>query len=794
MASSVEYPENRQTRPRPEQRIIGGGDVGATLRATGAPAAQLGPVEQWPQPLCTALTLCLNSPQPMVILWGQEFVCFYNDAYGRLVGDTQAAAALGRPLQDAWPTLWLQAGPQLQAALETGDATIIEAIHVENAPGEETGESNAARSQRRAKLACSPIYDEQSQVAGLLIVVTEVTAQEEALRAEVQAGKEMLERVLGQLNDHYVLFDRNWRYVYVNDKAAVMLGLPKEQLIGNCIWELFPDAVGNYFYQQVHLALAEQRDLVFEYFYPPFGYWIENRVYASPDGVAVFSTDITERKQAEQKLRHSEERYRALLQTISPVVWSVDPVTQRGDYLKAQQWWEELTGQPISEQTLYGWLDAVHPDDREQVEAAWALTLATGADYNVEYRACRPDGRYAHVAARAVPVWSDDGKVLELVGTLTDISDRKQAEEVLARYRLLSDRAQDIILFIRQDGQIVEANRAAVAAYGYDRETLLTKTIFDLRAASSGLEVAEQMAYADIGGILFETVHVRSDGSTFPVEVSSIGADIGSDRLLLSIIRDITERKQAEENLRELNATLEQRVQERTAELERSNRELDQFAYIASHDLRAPLRAINYLASWIAEDSAAVLPETSKAHLAKIHSRIARMESLLNDLLTFSRVTRQHHPPEQVNTGELVRNVVELLAPPAGLTVTVEPTLPTLQTERVPLETVFRNLIGNAIKHHHQPDAAHIQVTAEQRRSFVVFSVKDNGPGIDPRFHERIFQIFQTLRPRDQVESSGMGLALVKRIVENRGGRVGVESSVGHGATFRFTWPVQTLV
>lgn len=232
---------------------------------------------------------------------------------------------------------------------------------------------------------------------------------------------------------------------------------------------------------------------------------------------------------------------------------------------------------------------------------------------------------------------------------------------------------------------------------------------------------------------------------------------------------------------------LEERVAERTAELERSNRELNQFAYVASHDLKAPLRAIDQLATWISEDVGERLPAESAAHPAKLRGRVRRMEKLLDDLLAYSRAGRIRPAVESVNVNLLVHDIVALLAPPAGFVVRTG-TLPVLCTPRVSLELVLRNLIGNALKHH-QGDVGQIEITAVEQDEWVEFAVHDDGPGIAPQYHERIFEMFQTLRPRDEVEGSGMGLALVKKLVESYGGTITVESAAGHGATFRFTWP-----
>jgi light-regulated signal transduction histidine kinase (bacteriophytochrome) len=224
--------------------------------------------------------------------------------------------------------------------------------------------------------------------------------------------------------------------------------------------------------------------------------------------------------------------------------------------------------------------------------------------------------------------------------------------------------------------------------------------------------------------------------------------------------------------------------------LQRSNRALDAFAYAASHDLRAPLRGIANLAQWIEEDLQAqggLRSETSEM-LQLMRSRMHRMEALIEGLLEYSRAGRLHQKAESIDTGHLVREVVDLLAPADSASVAVPAALPTLMAERLPLQQVFMNLIGNALKHARREDP-HVVVEASDAGAFYEFSVRDNGPGIDPEYQDRIWGIFQTLAARDKVEGTGIGLALVKKIVDAQGGRAWVESRPGEGATFKFLWP-----
>lgn len=226
-----------------------------------------------------------------------------------------------------------------------------------------------------------------------------------------------------------------------------------------------------------------------------------------------------------------------------------------------------------------------------------------------------------------------------------------------------------------------------------------------------------------------------------------------------------------------------------TRELERSNQELDQFAYVASHDLKAPLRGIANLTEWIQEDLGDALTGESREHMELLKGRVHRMEALIDGILTYSRAGREKAQSSAVDLRALVVDTIELAAPPEGTTVTVAGDLPVIETERVPLQQVLLNLIGNAIKHNPR-EGAMLEVTgAAHDDRLVQLSVRDNGPGIPAEYQERIWQIFQTLAARDKVEGTGIGLSVVRKLVEQRGGRAWLESEPGRGSTFHFTWP-----
>jgi signal transduction histidine kinase/CHASE1-domain containing sensor protein len=231
--------------------------------------------------------------------------------------------------------------------------------------------------------------------------------------------------------------------------------------------------------------------------------------------------------------------------------------------------------------------------------------------------------------------------------------------------------------------------------------------------------------------------------------------------------------------------------------LARSNRELDQFAYVASHDLKAPLRGIGNLAQWIEEDSGDALPAAARGHLQMLRGRLQRMEALIEGILAYSRAGRETGPAQPVDMAELLQETLLLLAPPPQLRVEATTPLPVLMGERTALQQVLLNLVGNAIKHAGGGAEPRVAVSARLDEGGTpaahwVLTVRDNGPGIEPQYHDRIWGMFQTLQSRDRVEGTGIGLAVVRKIVQAQGGRTWVESAPGAGAAFHFTWPAAT--
>jgi PAS domain S-box-containing protein len=352
-----------------------------------------------------------------------------------------------------------------------------------------------------------------------------------------------------------------------------------------------------------------------------------------------------------------------------------------------------------------------------------------------------------------------------------------------ARFARVAEALPIALVMVAGDGRIELVNRQAVAMFGHDRAALVGQPLELLMPERfRGQHVGVRQHFlanmsARIMGEGRELFGLRQDNSEFPLEIGLNPIELDGVTMVLASIIDITARHE-----------IEQQKERQRLELVRSNADLEEFAYVASHDLKAPLRAIAHLAQWIGEDIEATAGPETLENLTLLRARVTRLQLLLDGLLAYSRVGRSHVEVEDVEVAELVADIVAMLAPPPGFTVACEGALPVLRTHRTPLRVVLENLISNALKHHDRGEGR-ITVAMHLADGVAKFRVSDDGPGIPERFHDRIFVIFQTLASRDDVEASGIGLAIVKKKVQGHGGQIHVESAPpARGASFVFTW------
>lgn len=356
------------------------------------------------------------------------------------------------------------------------------------------------------------------------------------------------------------------------------------------------------------------------------------------------------------------------------------------------------------------------------------------------------------------------------------------AQNSLLNYdaRWLMDIVADAMLVTRADGAILLANPAAERLFGYTQSAFTQLTIEDLIPQRFRAQhINKRIVYTANStprtmGAEFNILGLRQDGREFAAAVSLSPLE---NTLVLVTVYDMTRRSQLEVEQVHL-----------IHELQAVNAELKSFAYMVAHDLKAPLRAIGALADWLVVGQKDRLDAEGQEHLHLLIQRVRRMDTLIDGVLHYSRTGWKQGALITVDSYGQVQKVIDALAPPKHITITVAPGLPTIRAERMVLFQVFQNLIANAIRYGDKPHGV-IKIDCTDHDGDWRFSVADNGPGIEVRHFERIFQLFQTLNMRDRVEGAGVGLAIVKKLIEQGGGRVWVESTLGIGSTFYFTLP-----
>jgi signal transduction histidine kinase len=286
--------------------------------------------------------------------------------------------------------------------------------------------------------------------------------------------------------------------------------------------------------------------------------------------------------------------------------------------------------------------------------------------------------------------------------------------------------------------------------------------------------------------LLYTTIEMALYKHQIEQQLRQYAADLEHTNQRLE--QEIAERTRIQEEIRAINSELEQRVQRRTAQLKATNDELKNFAYIVSHDLKAPLRGITQVANWLAQDYAEVVDSKGQKMLDLLSDRVKRMRGLIDGVLRYSRAGHAEEEQESLDLSLLLGEIVDSLAPPDHIAFDIQPELPTIVADRTVIIQIFQNLLSNAIKFIDKPQGR-IRIGCDDESKHWRFSVADNGTGVEPRNQDRVFHIFQTYPSQSPSESTGIGLAIVKKLVESYHGKIWLESTVGEGTTFFFTLP-----
>jgi PAS domain S-box-containing protein len=629
-------------------------------------------------------------------------------------------------------------------------------------------------------MSANLIRDAQGRAERSLAMIVDITARKEADRKLV-ASQQQLQLVADNIPGLISILDRELRFVFVNRAYADWFKVEPDRLLGVSVQAFHGDGFFSAIAGSLDVALrgatvAEEWDVLANGVLRHCHVAIIPQRNERREVVGLFKilTDISEIKRGEEALRKSEERFRAVVEAAPNALLIVD-AKRRISLVNRRA--EALFGYPRSE-LIDRSIEELVPNRFRDKHASYVQTFLTDPQARSmgpgrELFARRADGTEVSVEIGLSPIETPDGSFT--LASIIDISERKRSQAAHDRLAAIVEHSEDAIISKTPEGIVTSWNRGAETLFGYSAQEAIGKSVTMLvpeHFLEEDLRVREQVR-REGRAIYFETLRRRKDGTEFDASVrispilNAAGEYVGDS----NIARDITERMRVQRNLK------------------RANENLQEFSRVASHDLKSPLRGISELVGWIREDLGDSGKITVMRNLERIADRVKRMERLISDLLRYARSEQVDADCSLIDFTALLADILRVDPVAEGFNVDIRVAAQPIWAPRIPIETVLRNLIANAVKHH---DRSSGQITLEvgSDGGFSCVSVTDDGPGIPVPAQQRVFLLFQTASAPERA-GSGLGLALVKRLLEVHGGRIELVSplSDGRGSRFCFWWP-----
>jgi PAS domain S-box-containing protein len=615
---------------------------------------------------------------------------------------------------------------------------------------------------------------------------------ERCLALERGDARNGVSSLLDSLSDSFLALDREWRLTYINSQVMEQTGKKREELIGQNIWDLYPMLRETEFKTQFENVMHNRKPASFPVSLEPSGRSFEVHAYPAEEGISAFVIDTTERRKSDQDLHATHEMFSALVHASPLPIVALAPggeITVWNEAAERTFGWtaEEVLGKPMP----------FIPEDKFEEHRAMRAHGLQGLGFtDLDIERLRKDGSRIDLSVSTSAIRGRDGTVRAIVAIYQDITARKRMERSLRESEQRVREREEALRLATESAQ-VGIWHYDVAQHNLKLSALAAKLIgLEERDAEIGItRFLDRVHPEDRPAVRKQIRETLEQGNQYSAEYRVLGphgeprwmaarglADTGQDgsRARFSgVIADITERKR-----------VEQELARHAQELVRSNADLQQFAFVTSHDLQEPLRTIGAYAQLLSRRSEGKLEGDSAEYLAFILDGAARMQRLINDLLAFSRILHgPEHAMKEVDMeavfGWVVMNLNTAIKE-TGAAITHD-SLPAVTGNEQEIVQLLQNLLSNAIKYH-GPEAPQIHLSAEEHDDEIRFVVSDNGIGIDAAYHHQIFGVFKRLHGKD-VPGTGIGLALCKRIVEKHGGRIWVESEAGRGARFCFTLP-----
>ena len=771
-----------------------------------------------------------QAPVGIVILRGKDYVVeMANDSYMQLV-QRDLDGFIGSPLFDSIPEAKESTLHLMDRVMETGDPY--------------RGNEVAIPLKRKEKIDIynfdflyHPLKEEDGTISGIIVTVTEVTDKVES-RKKIERNEERLNIVIEaselgtwewHLKTNETIYSQ--RYLEIIGGYTESVKLTQNQLKKH----IHPDDVkirdkalkdsfkNGYLHYEARIIWNDQSI-----------HWMEGKGKVFYDEknqpVKLIGTirDITKEREFQLLLMKNEQKFRLLSDSMPQHIWTSDT---DGNLNYFNQSVFDYSGFSLKQINEKGWLDIVHPDDREENVSKWVRSITTGDDFLFEHRFRRYDGEYRWQLSRAIPQRDADGNIQMWVGSSTDIQAHKEFAEELEkqvnertkqllllnetlqqseeRYQLMVEEVQDYsILYVNKQGTVENWNKGAEKIKGYKAHEIIGEnfSVFytdDDRESNLPQYFLNQATLN--GRYRQEGWRVRKDRSLFWASVT-ITAVRNNDNEIIGfskVTHDLTAKKEAEDKIKLNAAILEQKNQE----LEKMNKELQSFAYISSHDLQEPLRKIQTFSSQIVERELGNLSENGKDKFRRIQNAALRMQNLINDLLAYSRTNTQERQLIKVDFNQIIEDVKEDLREELQQkNATVEAEKLQCEVEIIPFQfhQLLFNLISNSLKFSRKDVAPVITMKCAIKKGkdlkikklypyieYCHITFSDNGIGFEPQYSEKIFEVFQRLHEKEIYQGTGIGLAIVKKIIDNHHGLITANGEVGKGATFDMYFPVK---
>jgi PAS domain S-box-containing protein len=635
--------------------------------------------------------------------------------------------------------------------------------------------------------------------------LVEANRRQRSAQSQLEESEARFRMLIEQAPEAIIVYDvETDRVVEANPNAEKLFGCTREELLKQGIWRFYapeqPDKrpIAETKAEHIRRTLAGE-EIVFERAIRNTrgeNLICEMRLVKLPSSVHKLIRnsiiDITERKRMEETLRQSEENYRRIVDTANEGIAVIDA---SGHYTFINKKHADMLGYEPEEMLGRSPAEFIHRDEQEDHHLKLERRRAGQSD-TYERRYLHRDGRIIWFLVNAVPILDDQGEYKGSFGMSTDITERKKTEEQIRslsqRNETLLGAVPEIIMEVDNNKIYTWANQAGYDFFGPD--VLGKEAAYYFEGEQNTYTTVQPLFNGHGETIYVESWQRRKDGEKRLLAwwCRMVKDSEGKVTGALSTARDITDYKKAEEEIHRLNAELEQRVRERTSQLEAANRELEGFSYSVSHDLRAPLRHLTGFVNLLEKQKPKELDEKSRHYLKVISDSAVKMGQLIDDILSFSRMGRAELRRRRINMDDLVREARDLIRQDLqkrDILWKVD-VLPEVSADPEMLKMVMTNLIANAVKFTREKERAVIEIgIVEDQPNEVVFYVKDNGSGFDMRYQNKLFGLFQRLHHDYEFPGTGLGLANVRRIIARHGGRTWAEGKVGEGATFYFSLP-----